>query len=204
MKKRILSLALVVALVAIMLTSFTLAYFTDTTEAKSNVFTVGNVEIELSEPAWTTEEAENVYPGEALPKDPTVTNVGPNPCFVRVKVYGLDQFGTKGEIALRHGNYVPGYDSDNWTLIDGYYYYNKVLAAKADLNNGYNEGLSDVTAPLFNQIVMPIGLDGSEQAQPINIYAEAVQAQGARASYSAVKAMTPAEIAAWFTTCGME
>ena len=37
----------------------------------------------------------------------------------------------------------------------------------------------------------------------IDIYAEAVQAQGAKPSFTAVEAMTVAEIAAWFTTCGM-
>ena len=45
MKKRILSLALVVALVAIMLTSFTLAYFTDTTDVATNTMTFGDAAI---------------------------------------------------------------------------------------------------------------------------------------------------------------
>ena len=158
------------------------------------IFTVGNVDIKLEEPAWPAsgeKDAPEVYPGEALAKDPTVTNIGNNPCFVRVKVTGLNQFGNKGEITLRHGNYVAGYDSTNWTLYNGYYYYNKVLA------------IGTVTEPLFNQIVMPVGLTGGEATVSIDIYAEAVQAQGAKASWSDVKAMTVEEIAAWFTTCGM-
>jgi hypothetical protein len=36
----------------------------------------------------------------------------------------------------------------------------------------------------------------------IEVTAYAVQAQGAKPSFSAVQAMTVAEIAAWFTTCG--
>ena len=48
MKKKIISLALVVVMLAIMITSFTMAYFTDT-EAVKNVMTMGNVDIEQIE-----------------------------------------------------------------------------------------------------------------------------------------------------------
>ena len=48
MKKKVLSLCLVIALVAIAAISTTLAYFTDTDAAK-NVFTVGNVKIDMIE-----------------------------------------------------------------------------------------------------------------------------------------------------------
>ena len=208
MKKKVAALGLVAAM---LLTSAgaTLAYFTDITETEKNVFTVGNVEIELTEPNWVasgSEDAPEVYPGEALAKDPTVKNIGANPCFVRVKVEGLDQFTEKfngAMITLRHGNYVEGYDDTNWTYneTDGYYYYNKVLATEATAGNQYNVGLTTTTKPVFNQIVMPTELTNNAEAEPIEIYVEAVQAQGARPSWSAVKAMNPAEIAAWFATC---
>ena len=107
-------------------------------------------------------------------------------------------------ITLRHGQYVAGYDSDNWTLhTDGYYYYNKVLATTETAGNEWNVGLGTVTEPLFNQIVMPTGITNNAEAKDIVVYAQAVQAQGAKASWSAVKTMTTAEVAAWFTTCGM-
>ena len=61
----------------------------------------------------------------------------------------------------------------------------------------------ETTDALFDQIVMPIGLTGNETAAPITVTAEAVQAQGAKPSFSAVEQMTVEEIAAWFTTCGM-
>lgn len=48
MKKRILSLALVVIMIAIMLSSFTMAYFTDEEQA-ANVMTIGNVQINVEE-----------------------------------------------------------------------------------------------------------------------------------------------------------
>lgn len=208
MKKKLTAVALIVCMIAIMLVGASLAYFTDETETKNNTFTVGNVKIELTEPSWGEEEAEDVYPGEALAKDPTVTNTGANPCFVRVKVTGLDQFvekyGQDAMIDLRHGEYVAGYDSTNWTYYEGYYYYNKVLATEETAGDEWNQGLDTVTEPVFNQIVMPVELTEEAQPQPISIYAEAVQAQGAKASWSDVKGMTVAEIATWFGTCGMD
>ena len=50
---------------------------------------------------------------------------------------------------------------------------------------------------------MPVGLTGGEATVSIDIYAEAVQAQGAKASWAAVQTMTVDEIAAWFGTCGL-
>ena len=190
MKKKILSIALVVAMIAVVAAG-SLAYFTDNDSAE-NVFTVGNVIIDLTEPNWDktgSVDAETVYAGEPLAKDPTVTNDGNNPCFVRIKVEGLDQFGDKCAITYRTDN-VADKLGDNWVDgEDGYFYYTKVLA------------VDETTDALFDQIVMPTGLTGGEEAAPIVVTAQAVQAQGARPSFSAVQQMTVAEIAAWFTTC---
>ena len=192
MKKKIISLCLVVALGATAVIGGTLAYFTDDA-TKTNTFTVGNVEIELTEPKWDetgSKEAVDAYPGEALAKDPTVTNVGANPCFVRVTVSNLDQFGDAGMITYRT-DYVEDALGTNWVKgDDGYFYYTKVLAIK------------ETTDALFDQIVIPFGVENSAVTKDIVVTAQAVQAQGAKASFSAVEAMTLAEIQAWFTTCG--
>lgn len=196
MKKKILSIFLVVALVSIAAMG-TLAYFTDSDDAE-NVFTVGNVSIDLTEPNWEgegKEDAPEVYPGEALAKDPMVTNDGANPCFVRISVTGLDCLGENNVITTRY-KYADGYNTTDWELYEGYYYYKGVLAVGED------------TTPVFDQIVIPATLtnvDGEEytDSYDIDVYAQAVQAQGAKPSFSAVEAMTVAEIAAWFTTCGM-
>lgn len=195
MKKKILALALVVVLAVTAVTGATLAYFTDEDDA-TNTFTVGNVSIDLTEPKWDangSEDAPEVYPGEALAKDPTVTNDGANPCFVRVSVEGLDSLGNAGMITYRT-DYVADALGTNWVLhTDGYYYYTKVLA------------VGETTDALFDQIVIPTGLtngDGTTEYD-IDVTAYAVQAQGAKPSFSAVEAMTVEEIAAWFTTCGM-
>ena len=71
MKKKIIALCLIVALAATAVIGGTLAYFTDTTEAKVNEFTVGNVKIELTEPNWKGDAT--LMPGVVYDKDPTIT-----------------------------------------------------------------------------------------------------------------------------------
>ena len=81
MKKKLTAVALVVCMLAIMLVGASLAYFTDT-KAATNTFTMGNVNITLTEPKWSglTKENDNslkVAPGVSYDKDPTIT-VGEN------------------------------------------------------------------------------------------------------------------------------
>ena len=195
-KRKILAIAMSLCIVAILAIGGTLAYFTDDEEA-TNTFTVGNVDITLTEPNWEgtgSQDAPEVYPGEPLAKDPTVKNVGANPCFVRIKVTGLDCLGDDAGMITYRTDYVTGKLGDNWVLhTDGYFYYNQVLAVDA------------TTDALFDQIVIPTGLKNGDAETGFNVVvsAEAVQAQGAKASWSAVQSMTVEEIAAWFATCGL-
>lgn len=93
MKKKIVALCLCVALAVVAIGGATLAYFTDTDEAK-NTFTVGNVEIKLDETNVDDPQGdrvqENSYkliPGVSYVKDPTITVLeGSEPCYVRMKV----------------------------------------------------------------------------------------------------------------------
>lgn len=191
MKKKILAICLVAALAATAAISGTLAYFTDEAE-KENTFTVGNVDIDLTEPKWDasgSKDAPEVYPGEALAKDPTVTNIGKNPCFVRVSVSDLDQFGANAPIIYRT-DYVDGGLGTDWVKYGDYFYYTKVLA------------IGETTDALFDQVVIPTSITNNAETKPIVVKAYAVQAQGAKPSFSDVKAMTVEEIAAWFATCG--
>lgn len=195
MKKKILAITLCIAMLAIAIVGGTLAYFTDTDE-KTNTFTVGNVGIVLTEPKWDATgamEALDAYPGEPLAKDPTVTNDGKNPCFVRLEVTGLDQFVAEyGEDAMikYRTDYVVDVLGTNWVLHDdGYYYHTVVLQP------------GETTDALFDQIVIPTQLTNDEETIDIVVKAYAVQAQGARPSFSAVQAMTVDEIAAWMDEC---
>ena len=101
MKKKIISLCLVIALVATAIAGATLAYFTDYTDVATNTFTVGNVDIELDEAKVNPEtgkapshddrvmknEYKDIYPGLTVDKDPTVTvKKGSEPCYVRMFV----------------------------------------------------------------------------------------------------------------------
>ena len=194
MKKKLVAILVCVAMLAVAAVSGTLAYFTDD-DQKSNVFTVGNVDITLTEPKWDevgSKEAEDVYPGEPLAKDPTVTNVGKNPCFVRVKYENLEQFvakyGQNAMIKFRTA-YQDGKLGENWVEYEGYFYYTKVLQP------------GESTTALFDQIVIPFELTNNETTLNIVVSAFAAQAQGAKPSFSAVQQMTVEEIAAWMNTC---
>lgn len=70
MKKKIVALCLCIALAVVAIGGATLAYFTDTTPAVKNTFTVGNVDIDLTE---TTGSSYTVIPGVNITKDPKVT-----------------------------------------------------------------------------------------------------------------------------------
>ncbi|MBQ7137489.1 MAG: hypothetical protein IJO39_00630 [Clostridia bacterium] len=195
-KRKIILLAALLVMVAILGVGGTLAYFTAEDEA-TNTFTVGNVKIDLIEPSW--KEAKDVYPGQVLPKDPTVTNTGNNPCYVRIKVEGLDVFADDYEDAMIGLRYIDaddvekeGYNTVDWTYHDGYYYYMTEL------------GTGEKTTALFDSIVIPTALtndQGTEHPDPydIDVKAYAVQSQGAPADMDSVE-----KIAAWFETCAPE
>lgn len=75
MKKKIMAAALAICMMATLVAGMSLAYFTDT-DSKTNTFTVGNVDITLTEPSWlgdTSEDAVRLIPGKTIAKDPTIT-----------------------------------------------------------------------------------------------------------------------------------
>ena len=59
------------------------AYFTDV-DSVANVFTIGKVKIDLTEPAYDAhpQDHQNLTPNKSLDKDPYVTNTGINDAFV--------------------------------------------------------------------------------------------------------------------------
>lgn len=84
-KKTILSAALALSVTAILAVGGSLAYFTDN-DAEDNVFTMGNVDIELNE---EFEQNSKLYPGEekdAVTKEVDVTNTGTEDAYVRVQI----------------------------------------------------------------------------------------------------------------------
>lgn len=130
-KKKILTAVLAVCLVAAMTVGATLAYFTSKTEDVVNTFTVGNVDIDLTEPSWNPDDGKDLQPGAVVKKDPKITNTGVGDGYVMIQVTGMDAMV----------DFSAEYDAANWTLVDadgnvlpvpagnalvdGYYVYNK-------------------------------------------------------------------------------
>lgn len=94
-KKKIISLCLVVCLLATAIGG-TLAYFTDT-DSEKNTFTVGNVDIDLTETNKINGEEvtgnafKNLMPGTKITKTPVVTNNSSEDAYVRVVVRVTNQ-----------------------------------------------------------------------------------------------------------------
>ena len=73
-------------LAAVVLIGGLLAYFTDTTDVRSNEFTVGDkVNIKLNE-VWNEKDGQGIATGETKTKQPTIENIGGNDAYVFMKV----------------------------------------------------------------------------------------------------------------------
>lgn len=192
MKRRVLGISLVVALVAIVAVGATLAYFTDSSNVVQNTFTMGNVEIKLDEIDNTktdgsrTErgnEYTGVTPGVALAKDPTVWNIGANAAWVRVNVTVSKASAWKAALT-KHGitdlaTIFGGHDATKWTragivedttenTITYSYYYNTVVSAT-----------DGTTGALFTTVTIPAVFDNADvesiKGFEITITADAIQ-----------------------------
>ena len=131
MKKKILTLCLCIAMLAIAMVGGTMAYFTDTDDA-ANVFTAGNLKIDLTEAKVDYDSKGNlvqvdgrhdvlddekelydykkIYPGQTIFKDPTIENLGSEDAYFAAKVTITDGNGdihtytnVKGEEAFLLG-----------------------------------------------------------------------------------------------------
>lgn len=101
MKKKIVSLCLVIALIAIAITGATLAYFTDKA-ANVNTMITGNVDIEQTE---TDENGDEWVPEEFVPDVPVyknvhVENTGTQDAYVRTLIAYEDTWDIGGNTSL--------------------------------------------------------------------------------------------------------
>lgn len=181
MKKKIVSLCLVAALAIIAIAGASLAYFTDK-DAKTNTFTLGNVDITLTEEHWVAPSA--VAPDVKYAKDPIVKNVGKNDAWIRVDVT-LSDAAAFMSAAEKHeitdlATIFAGHDETKWTLagtpvfdneantLTYSYYYNTILA----------EGES--TKALFTSVTIPAEFDNDDMKEigadfTIDVTAHAIQ-----------------------------
>lgn len=117
MKKKIISLCLVLALAATAIVGASLAYFTDT-DTETNTFTTGNVKIDLVENFPETK----LLPGEknALTKEVTVKNVGTEDAYLWIELWiptALDAGQTDAANNSLHFNPFDTYKKPDGTLV---------------------------------------------------------------------------------------
>lgn len=176
--RKVLLMAISVALVAAVSVSATLAYLTAVTGEKDNVFKAsGNISGKVIEPNYDQEKANNYLPGVPVPKNPMIDNDSPSDYEMyvgaRLDFYiDLGNDGSYEQVTYADfikfvditglTSFVSGYDhwvdvtssiTDN-TAGSKYYFYAKVLA-KNDGDNGANKDTGDDTTPeLFTSVTV--------------------------------------------------
>lgn len=121
MKKKTFIIALCLALVVAFAAGGAIAWLTATTGTVTNTFTVGNIDIDLTE---TTTDYKMV-PGNTIAKDPKVTvKAGSEACWLFVKI----------EKSANLDTFITYAVADGWTALTGVdgVYYREVAATTAD------------------------------------------------------------------------
>lgn len=119
MKKKTLALVLALTLLVAGVVGGTLAWLTDQTAEVKNTFTVGDINIDLTE----TNRDYKMVPGNKLDKDPTViVKAESEACWLFVKVTESENLDTFITYAIAEG----------WTELQDGVYYREVSASNAD------------------------------------------------------------------------
>ena len=135
-KKKAIIIAIIALLLIVAIATGINAYFTSTKTA-TNVFTIGNIEINLTEGnTWDAavasgeapENAQNIVPNQHIAKAPNVENIGANPAYVYLKVYvpvnGYDDLFTYtiNPTDGQNGGWTKRANEEFHTTIDGQVY----------------------------------------------------------------------------------
>ena len=167
MKKKILVACLCVALAVLTIAGTTLAYLTAKTDAVVNTFTVGNIDITLTE---TTTNFKMV-PGSTIAKDPKVTvKANSEACWLFVKV----------EESTNLDSFISYTIASGWTALTGVdgVYYREVAATTTDtsfdvLVNNQVTVKDTVTKPMMDAITK-----GTDTNPTLTFTAYAIQKAG--------------------------
>lgn len=173
MKKRISLVLTAVALATLMIVGGTLAWFTDK-EDITNHLSTGKVDILLEEPNFNCSTSQNVFPGDVISKDPTITNNSTREVYVRVKIT------PNGNITTVRPDQVAGcFDivSADWELVGDYYYYKEAVKIG---------GANKVT--LFRHVTIPTTMGNADMEKVINIKVEAESIQARQTGVTPVNA----------------
>lgn len=136
MKKKILALCLVVALAVTAVVGGTLAYFTDT-DAKTNTFTTGKVDITLNE-TFKAETAK-LLPGDknAIPKVINVTN-NEEAAYVRLHIaFPADTLDYSKDAGLFEYNNLVHYNQRYASMAPGQWNWTKTAEGVGGAHPGY-------------------------------------------------------------------
>lgn len=147
------ALVLVVALVSV---GGTIAWLTDKTEAVTNTFTVGNIDIELDE---SDDLDLKMVPGHTITKDPKVTVVADSEdCWLFVKV----------EKSANLDNFISYTVASTWTALDttnypGVYYYNGTTVPQGTPISVLTNDQVTVKDTVTKTMMDDLGKDGATQ-----------------------------------------
>lgn len=180
MKKKKLAIILCVLVLCVTVAINGTISYLSATDSETNVFTLGEIDVDLTEPGWDPQE-ENVktrYPGDTIEKDPTITATE-GESYMRVKVELVEK-GTATPVSAAAAaliwntvyfdsalNVGTGYSLANLAASKQYndldYTLDAVNSTAAKRYYTYTEGgalpavfsASDGGKVLFNRIVIP-------------------------------------------------
>lgn len=197
MKKKVISIALVIALVAV-IAAGSFAYFTDT-DKKDNVFVTGNVAIELKEnfgdndpstpekllPATGSAQAGTLKNG--ITKEIKVANTGSEDAYVRVHI-AIPAILDNGNPEFDAGKNALHFNYDDNSIGEGKWNWSKTAGAPYEGDWNYYETTIDGKA--YNVYVVTYGTalkEGQETAENAmhQVYLDSRTSNEAIASYVA-------------------
>lgn len=170
MKKKTLNIIAATAIVGALAAGGTMAYLTDYAET-TNEFTVGKVDIDLTEPNWRPDENKKIEPSQVITKDPQITNNGINDAFVYLEVSipvenvtTANADGTR--IEAKETELFSFAAKNDWTRID------KRKVGKSQVYTySYNKILKkgETTTPLFDTVTFANVIEGQLDTQTLQI-----------------------------------
>ena len=190
---------LILAVMTVILAAPAFAVMADR-DSINNVFTVGNMDISIEEPSFDQEEADSLFPGKVVEKDPRVANNDKVDAYVfaQVKIPVKEVFtvADDGVSLSRTKRELFDFDSDeSWSLIskestDGgsfmSYLYIYGTEEEPAVLRGMEKNAPEITEPIFRRVHFVNALEGNGEDNsltiPINVYGiQSASLEGKRA-----------------------
>jgi hypothetical protein len=139
-KKKIIAMVASVGVLIFSLTVCTYAYFTSTSYSSDNKIASGKPSVTLSGTSSSDPGSINmtIFPGQTVENTVFARNDGAIPVYIRAKVNSeitLHQTYSDRQNEVDLSLVSFDFDASNWTLMDGYYYYNNPIGYKEATTN---------------------------------------------------------------------